>query len=89
MIIVTYEFGSFLEPQEQEFLVVHDNACMHALHLRFFLSLIEPVNRALNLSLEVCGEPCWNQGHLDVLMGVGLKFARHRLKLKVIAAHQA
>ena len=33
-------------------------------------------------------ESGWNQGHLDVLMGVGLQFAEHWLQLQVVSAHQ-
>ena len=85
----TYEFGPLLESQEQEFLLVYHNTGVPALHFSFFFSLVQPVYGALDLSLEVGGEPRWDQRHLDVLMGVWLQLAGHWLELQVVATHQA
>ena len=85
----TYELGSLFESQEEEFLVVDNDAGVHALHFCFLLALVQPVYGALDFALEVGWESRWDQGHLDVLMGVWLELTGHWFKFQVVAAHQA
>ena len=47
-----------------------------------------PFNLTLNLTFEVRGVLAAYEGHFDVLVGIGFKLARHRLKLDVVAAHE-
>ena len=91
LIIITYEFGSLAQSEEQEFLILVNIGSVHRLHLDLFLIVMNvlPLDGALDLTLEVSWEPSRNQRHLDVLMGVWFKLTRHWLKLEVISTHKA